>query len=134
MKIRGIIILLLFVLFFISDAYSQQAQVTDEYNTWKLLGVLAIICTVLVLLYRNTRHKTSSQITENKTDTANTIKKLSADESNEEVVVAIALALHEAAEEVHDFENTIITFKKTNGNYSPWGLKNFTLKQTPLKK
>ena len=48
-----------------------------------------------------------------------------------EVYAVIALALHEAQEDVHDIENTILTMSKVQRSYSPWSSKIYTLRQTP---
>lgn len=52
------------------------------------------------------------------------------DESGE-VFAAIAMALHEYQENVHDFEETILTINKVKRNYSPWSSKIYTLRQSP---
>lgn len=48
-----------------------------------------------------------------------------------EVFAAIAMALHEYQENVHDFEETILTINKVKRNYSPWSSKIYTLRQMP---
>ncbi|MDO4164200.1 MAG: OadG family transporter subunit [Bacteroides sp.] len=50
-----------------------------------------------------------------------------------EVFAAIAMALHEYQENVHDIEDTILTINKVKRNYSPWSSKIYTLRQTPHK-
>lgn len=48
-----------------------------------------------------------------------------------EIFAAIAMALHEYQENVHDFEETILTINKVKRNYSPWSSKIYTLRQSP---
>ncbi|MDM8337459.1 OadG family transporter subunit [Mediterranea massiliensis] len=50
-----------------------------------------------------------------------------------EVFAAIAMALHEYQDNVHDIEDTILTINKVKRNYSPWSSKIYTLRQTPHK-
>ena len=51
-----------------------------------------------------------------------------------EVYAAIGLALHEAQNEVHDMEETILTITRVKRTYSPWSSKIYTLRGTPNKK
>ena len=50
-----------------------------------------------------------------------------------EVFAAIAMAFHLYKEdnEIHDFENTILTIHKESKSYSPWSSKIYTLRETP---
>lgn len=48
-----------------------------------------------------------------------------------EVYAAIAMALHEMQEDVHDIEETILTINKVKRNYSPWSSKIYNLRQAP---
>lgn len=50
-----------------------------------------------------------------------------------EVSAAIAMALNKHFEEVHDFENTVLTIKKVQRTYSPWSSKLYGLRQNPNK-
>lgn len=51
-----------------------------------------------------------------------------------EVYAAIAMALHEMQNEVHDIEETILTMTPIKRSYSPWSSKIYTLRETPHKK
>lgn len=51
-----------------------------------------------------------------------------------EVFAAIAMALHEYQENVHDMENTVLTFGHIQRNYSPWNAKIYSLRQWPQHK
>lgn len=48
-----------------------------------------------------------------------------------EVYAAIAMALHEMQNDVHDVEKTVMTITKTRQSYSPWSSKILTLRQIP---
>lgn len=50
-----------------------------------------------------------------------------------EVLAAIAAALYEVEEDVHDLENTVLTIRKVARHYSPWSSKIYGLRE-PLKK
>lgn len=50
-----------------------------------------------------------------------------------EVDAAIALALHMYFQEVHDYENTVLTINKVSRTYSPWSSKIYGLRQYPKK-
>ena len=50
-----------------------------------------------------------------------------------EVDAAIALALHLYFQEVHDYENTVLTINKVSRTYSPWSSKIYGLRQYPRK-
>lgn len=51
-----------------------------------------------------------------------------------EVFAAIALAMHELQNDVHDVESTILTINKVKRTYSPWSSKIYTLRETPHRK
>lgn len=51
-----------------------------------------------------------------------------------EVFAAIAMAMHEYQEDVHDVENTILTINRVKRSYSPWSSKIYTLRENPHKK
>jgi Na+-transporting methylmalonyl-CoA/oxaloacetate decarboxylase gamma subunit len=48
-----------------------------------------------------------------------------------EVNAAIAMALYLYQNEMHDFENTVLTVKKVARPYSPWSSKIYTLRKNP---
>ncbi|MDR0431583.1 MAG: lamin tail domain-containing protein [Tannerellaceae bacterium] len=50
-----------------------------------------------------------------------------------EVLAAISSALYELNEDVHDFENTVLTIQKVKRNYSPWSSKIYGLREIPRK-
>lgn len=50
-----------------------------------------------------------------------------------EVNAAIAMALHLYFQEVHDYENTVLTINKVSRTYSPWSSKIYGLRQYPKR-
>lgn len=57
--------------------------------------------------------------------------KASQEEISGEVNAAIAMALFMYQNEMHDYENTVLTIQKVSKNYSPWSSKIYTLRKTP---
>lgn len=51
-----------------------------------------------------------------------------------EVFAAIAMAMHEMQNDVHDVEETVLTITRVKRSYSPWSSKIYTLRETPHKK
>ncbi|KAA6338704.1 hypothetical protein EZS27_013313 [termite gut metagenome] len=50
-----------------------------------------------------------------------------------EEYAAIAMAIHEHTNDVHDIEDMILTIDKVKRTYSPWSSKIYTLRETPRK-
>ena len=50
-----------------------------------------------------------------------------------EVFAAIAMAMHEMQNDVHDMEDTVLTINRVKRTYSPWSSKIYTLRETPRK-
>lgn len=50
-----------------------------------------------------------------------------------EVFAAIAMAMHEMQEDVHDVEDTILTIHQVERRYSPWNSKIYSLRDIPKK-
>lgn len=48
-----------------------------------------------------------------------------------DVNAAIAMALYLYSQEIHDFENTVLTIKKVSKTYSPWSSKIYSLRNNP---
>ncbi len=57
--------------------------------------------------------------------------KFSEEEMSGEVNAAIAMALYMYQNELHDYENTVLTINKVSRNYSPWSSKIYTLRKSP---
>ncbi|MDR1004703.1 MAG: OadG family protein [Prevotellaceae bacterium] len=50
-----------------------------------------------------------------------------------EVFAAIAMAMHEFQNDVHDVEDTVLTMTRVKRTYSPWSSKIYTLRELPHK-
>ena len=57
------------------------------------------------------------------------VQSISKKEQTVELGAAIAMALHLYQNELHDHENTLLTIKKVNGNYSPWSSKIYGMRK-----
>jgi len=53
---------------------------------------------------------------------------------SEEVAAVIGLALFHLNQEVHDVENTILTFGNAGRTYSPWSSKIYGIRQLPNRR
>lgn len=51
-----------------------------------------------------------------------------------DVLAAIAMALYEIQDQVHDMESNILTIKRTTQEYLPWADKSTGMLQKPNKK
>jgi glutaconyl-CoA/methylmalonyl-CoA decarboxylase subunit delta len=54
-----------------------------------------------------------------------------ADDPTGELGAAVALALFYYQNEMHDYENTMLTIKKVSRSYSPWSSKIYGLRRSP---
>jgi len=52
-------------------------------------------------------------------------------ETDGEVIVAIASAIHLFQNQIHDLEDTVLTIKKITKTYTPWSSKIYGLRKTP---
>ena len=128
---KNILMSLLFVLLFVSEAYSQRAEITDPYNTWKTLGVFIVFVIALVILYKSSRRKAMPQdeVQPEVVATPN----VSGNDSEDEAIAVISIFLHDVME-AHDQESGILTFKKSVQENSLWHSKMLGFKQLPNKK
>jgi len=60
--------------------------------------------------------------------------KIQLGEAPGDVFAAIAMAMHEMQNDVHDIEDTVLTITRVKRSYSPRNSKIYTLRQTPQKK
>jgi hypothetical protein len=56
------------------------------------------------------------------------------DKVSGEVAAAIAMALYQLNEEVHDLEHGVLTFGNAGRLYSPWSSKIYGLRQAPQRR
>ncbi|MDH6354311.1 F420-dependent methylenetetrahydromethanopterin dehydrogenase [Dysgonomonas sp. PH5-45] len=54
-------------------------------------------------------------------------------EINNDVLAAIAMAIYELQDEVHDVESNVLTIKRQPQEYLPWAAKELLFRQQPNK-
>jgi len=89
---------------------------------------------ILFIIYKNMgrffiRRGTKAQ--ESAIATKAVSKPADEEEMSGEVNAAIAMALYLYQNELHDYENTVLTIQKVSRNYSPWSSKIYTLRKSP---
>lgn len=55
-------------------------------------------------------------------------------EINDDILAAIAMAIYDLQDEVHDVESNVLTIKRQSQEYLPWSAKEFGLRQLPTRK
>lgn len=120
----------------------ERLQEQDEIGIGMAITAMTVVFSGLLLLYLvfklvgNTSVKLSKRnamkvqgITDHKE-----AKEIGLGQRPGEVFAAIAMAMHEFQDDVHDVENTILTINRVKRTYSPWSSKIYTLRDTPNKK
>lgn len=106
----------------------------DPYGAGMTLIAMSVVFTALALLYLVYKSIGRSFIKRStvvkKTAGAET-GKVTTEELSGEVNAAIAMALYLYNNEIHDYEDTVLTIKKVSKTYSPWSSKIYTLRKTP---
>lgn len=96
-------------------------------------GVVATILVVLFLIVKGIGHISvyikSRKLSSHGVKDANKVAKNSG-----EIYAAIAMALYELDNEVHDWEDTKLTINKVAKSYSPWSSKIYGLREIPNKR
>ncbi|MDF9830455.1 OadG family transporter subunit [Parabacteroides sp. PF5-6] len=102
------------------------------------MTAMAVVFSGLVLLYLVFKQVGKSAVSAGQ----RRAKKASADpaiptteagEISAETLAAIGMALYELDQDVHDFENTVLTIHKVKRTYSPWSSKIYGLRELPRK-
>ncbi len=99
------------------------------------MGVVFIALIILYLVFKQVG-KTAVNLSRKRAMKATGITKEQAKErasESGEIYAAIAMAIYEATEAVHDDENTVLTIKNVARNYSPWSSKIYSLRELPKK-
>lgn len=60
-------------------------------------------------------------------------KEMSIGQESGDYYAAIAMALHEYQNNIHDVEETLLTIQRTKRNYSPWSSKIYSLRHNPKR-
>ena len=116
-------------------------QTQDKNGIGMAVSAMAVVFSGLLLLYIifRTIGKISTWWALRKAGKA---KGLSEEETKEamakgatpgEVFAAIAMAMHEMQDDVHDVEDTILTIHQVERRYSPWNSKIYSLRDLPKK-
>jgi Na+-transporting methylmalonyl-CoA/oxaloacetate decarboxylase gamma subunit len=116
-------------------------QTNDKLGIGMTITSMGVVFTGLILLYFCFKYigKSAIEMSQRRAKKARDLENghghsnADALESGE-IVAAISLALHEVDEDVHDFENTVITMHKVARTYSPWSSKIYGLRNQPQRK
>jgi hypothetical protein len=125
-----------------NDLSKEVSAVTqnDELNTSGITGIVKIIFIVffaivfLFVIYKILNHffiKKSSEATLVKEGKEISKPSLVEDEIPGEVNAAIAMAIYLYQNDLHDYENAVLTMQKVSRTYSPWSSKIYTLRKLP---
>ena len=110
----------------------------DKFGASMTITSMLVVFGALILLYLvfRTSGKVSSKLKQKKGERLSISKEgvtTSSGPISGEVLTAIFMALHEDQNEIHDFENTTLTFSSVNKNYSPWSSKIYGLRELPRR-
>ena len=104
---------------------------------FRSVTAMAVVFIGLILLYGAFKYvgKTAIRLSKNRA------KKSGIEHSHTEgqhidegaVFAAIATALFEVDEDIHDLENTVLTIHKVTRRYSPWSSKIYGMRDLPQK-
>lgn len=105
----------------------------DPYGIGMTLVAMSVVFLSLIILYVTFKNIAKLFAYDFKSKTQKTISSgETQDKKSEETLelgAAIAIALHLYQNELHDHENTLLTIKKVNGNYSPWSSKIYGMRK-----
>lgn len=108
----------------------------DSLGIGMTITAMVVVFTGLLLLYLVFKQIGKLAISVSKRNTKKAGENTSLTNPGEvsgEVFAAIATALYEFTEDVHDMENTVLTIRKVTRNYSPWSSKIYGLRELPKK-
>lgn len=108
----------------------------DSLGIGMTITAMAVVFTGLLLLYLVFKQVGRLAISVSKRNTkkaGDAASMANPGEVSGEVFAAIATALYEFTEDVHDMENTVLTIRKVTRNYSPWSSKIYGLRELPKK-
>jgi len=95
---------------------------------------MSVVFTALILLYvvfKNTRRLYSLNLKKMFTIKKSGEEQVAMEDISGEVNAAIAMALYLYKNELHDYEETVLTIKKVARTYSPWSSKIYGLRNYP---
>lgn len=100
-----------------------------------MLVVFSALC-VLFMVFKSIGNAAVSISKKNAAKAAGPAAKVNEndiEQASGEVMAAIAMALYEVNNEVHDLEHTVLTINRVTRNYSPWSSKIYGLREQPKK-
>jgi Na+-transporting methylmalonyl-CoA/oxaloacetate decarboxylase gamma subunit len=108
----------------------------DPYGIGMTMIAMFVVFSALALLYLIYKNigkffinKAAQTVKPVANESAQPVKKQ--EEMSGEVNAAIAMSLYLYQNEMHDYENTVLTIQKVSRNYSPWSSKIYTLRKLP---
>ena len=105
----------------------------DPYGVGMTLVAMTVVFVSLIILYVTFKYIAKLFAYDFKSKSQKTVAGgETQDKKSEETLelgAAIAMALHLYQNELHDHENTLLTIKKINGNYSPWSSKIYGMRK-----
>lgn len=121
-----------------SDAALERFKEQDPDGVGMALTAMSVVFSALLLLYFVFKSigKISIRLQTYRVQKAtgvNTSQATEMVETSGEVLAAIAMALSELDNEVHDIENTVLTINKVGRTYSPWNSKIYMLREQPRR-
>ena len=109
----------------------------DSLGIGMTLTAMAVVFIGLILLYFSFKYvgKTAIKLSKNRAKKLGVEHVDNKDNHIDEgaVIAAIASALYEIDEDVHDLENTVLTIHKVARRYSPWSSKIYGMRDLPRK-
>lgn len=105
----------------------------DPYGVGMTLVAMTVVFLSLIILYLTFKNIAKLFAydfkAKSKKSDETVVQSISKKEQTVELGAAIAMALHLYQNELHDHENTLLTIKKVNGNYSPWSSKIYGMRK-----
>ncbi|MDR2970011.1 MAG: lamin tail domain-containing protein [Tannerellaceae bacterium] len=112
-------------------------KLNDSIGVGMTITAMAVVFTGLILLYLVFKQVGKSAVAASlrraRKASGGTDAGVETGEISGEVLVAIGMALYELDQDVHDYENTVLTIQKVKRTYSPWSSKIYGLRELPRK-
>ncbi|MDR2679279.1 MAG: OadG family protein [Tannerella sp.] len=111
-------------------------QINDSWGIGMTITAMAVVFIGLILLYGSFKYvgRTAIKMGTRRAQKAG-VENIPAKGHTEDgaVFAAIAAALYEVAEDIHDIESTVITIQKVARRYSPWSSKFHSMREFTRK-
>jgi Na+-transporting methylmalonyl-CoA/oxaloacetate decarboxylase gamma subunit len=111
-------------------------QINDAWGIGMTITAMAVVFIGLVLLFASFKYvgKTAIKMSTRRAQKAG-VENIPAKGHTEEgaIFAAIAAALYEVAEDIHDIESSVITIQKVARRYSPWSSKFHSMREFTRK-